>query len=97
VLIAKKQTVNLKIKKIGDKSMAVKKIKNPITQDEIELISHPSTRNKYMLEISKEFPEKSYDEIVYMAELKARKTGYVNPFIIRAKQMEEFRKKYSAD
>ncbi|MHA1318440.1 MAG: hypothetical protein ACTSQ1_01365 [Promethearchaeota archaeon] len=70
----------------------VQKITHPKTQERIELIAHPKVRQKFILELWKQYPEKNKDELIYMAEIKARKTGKLNPFIVRSKKMEEFNK-----
>jgi len=60
----------------------------------IELISHPKTRQKYLILLFEKYPEENYQQLLYLAEIEARKTGHLNPFIVRARKIKEIKEKF---
>lgn len=77
--------------------MNVKTITNPKTGKKVQLLANPMVREKYLLKLWDEFPEKSKDELLYLAEIEAQKTGKMNYFVVKAKKMAEFKKKFQVD
>jgi len=77
--------------------MKLKIITNPITHEKIEKKAHPKVREKFFLQLYEKFPSKSMEELEFLAEIEAQKTGKLNPLIERGLKLEELRRKFSED